>query len=63
MGTPIEYDRLLQIAKKMHTWIYIHSFDEQAAYDELGLTDEENEILGYSGVYVVELEPPDSGEK
>lgn len=47
MGTQIEYDRLFEIAEKMHEWIYIHSFDTQKAYDEIGLTDEENLILGY----------------
>lgn len=43
---PISYDRLLEIAKKMHLWIFLHSDDEFAIYDELGLTDEENELLG-----------------
>lgn len=47
----IEYERLLQIARKMHTWIFLHSFDEQEVYDKLGLTDEENAILGYSGQF------------
>lgn len=42
----IEYERLLQIAKKMHLWIFKNSFDEFEVYDELGLTDEENKILG-----------------
>lgn len=45
----IEYERLLMLAKKMHLWIFLHSNDEQQVYDELGLTPEENEILGYSG--------------
>lgn len=45
----ISYDRLLQIAKKMHTYIFLNSFDEQEVYDEIGLTDEENTILGYMG--------------
>ena len=47
----IEYDRLLEIAAKMHCWIFLHSFDEQEVYDELGLTDEENAILGYGGSF------------
>lgn len=42
-------ERLLQIARKMHLWIFLHSDNEQKIYDELGLTEEENKILGYSG--------------
>lgn len=49
----IEYERLLQIAKKMHTWIFLNSENEQEVYDELGLTDEENAILGYSGQFIL----------
>lgn len=49
----IEYERLLKIATKMHLWIFLHSGDEQAVYDELGLTDEENMELGYSGQFVL----------
>ena len=45
----IEYERLLEIAKKMHTWIFCNTGDEQAVYDKLGLTEEENCILGYGG--------------
>ena len=48
-----KYERLLQIAKKMHTWIFLHSGDEQAVYDKLGLTDEENAMLGYSGQFIL----------
>ena len=44
-----KYDRLLKAAKKMHTWIFLHTAYEQAAYDECGLTDEENALLGYGG--------------
>lgn len=47
----IEYERLLQIARKMHLWIFLHSEDEQKVYDELGLTDKENKMLGYSGQF------------
>ena len=50
---PIEYERLLKIAKKMHTWIFLNAFDEQEVYDELGLTEEENFMLGYGGRLVV----------
>ena len=49
-----KYDRLLKIAKKMHLWIFLHSGDEQKVYDELGLTGEENEMLGYSGQFTIE---------
>lgn len=36
-------------SKKMHLWIFLHSGDEEAVYKELGITDEEDAILGYSG--------------
>lgn len=49
----IPYDRLLEIAKKMHTYIFLNSFDEQKVYDEIGLTDEENCLLGYGGSFEV----------
>ena len=44
-----EIEQLKEIAKKMHLWIFLHSGDEQKVYDELGLTDEENAMLGYNG--------------
>lgn len=44
-----QYDHVLNLAKKMHTWIFLHTGDEQAAYDEVGLTDEDNVLLGYGG--------------
>jgi hypothetical protein len=46
-----EIERLKEIAHKMHLWIFLHSGDEQKVYDELGLTDEENAMLGYSGQF------------
>ena len=49
----ISYERLLQIARKMHLFIFLNVADEQSAYDEIGLSDEENSILGYSGEYVL----------
>lgn len=52
----IPYERLLKIARKMHLWIFLHTFDEQETYDELGLTPEENAILGYSGKFTFESE-------
>ena len=50
---PIPYDRLLQIAEAMHTWIFLNTCDEEAAYKEIGLTDQENGILGYGGEFVI----------
>jgi len=43
------YDHLLHLAKAMHTWIFLNTFDEQAVYDELGFTDEDNALLGSIG--------------
>lgn len=53
---PIEYDRLLQIAHKMHEWIFLNSIDEQEIYDSLGLTEEENYILGSLGKIIIETD-------
>ena len=53
-------EELLKAAKAMHTWIFLNSADEQAAYDECGLSDEMNAVLGYGGQFVVE--PPKDGE-
>ena len=44
-----DYDHLLHLAKAMHTWIFLNTFDEQAVYDELGFTDEDNALLGSIG--------------
>ena len=52
----ISYERLFKIAKAMHTYIFLHSGDEQAAYDECGLTAEENAELGYGGQYILTSE-------
>ena len=51
-------EELLHAAKKMHTWIFLHSYDEQEAYDECGLSDEMNAALGYGGQFVIQSEPP-----
>ena len=48
-------EELLKAAKAMHTWIFLNTGDEQAAYDECGLTDEMNAMLGYGGQLVAEL--------
>ena len=47
-------EELLKAAKSMHTWIFLNTGDEQAAYDECGLTDEMNAMLGYGGQFVAE---------
>lgn len=51
-----EYSHLLHIASKMHLWIFLHTGDEQKAYDEIGLTEEDNAILGYSGQFEIKEE-------
>ena len=56
MEKKIEYDRLLHIAKKMHLWIFLHSENEEEVYEELGITDEEDKILGYSGKIEIKVE-------
>lgn len=50
-----DIEELLKAAKAMHLWIFLNTGDEQAAYDECGLTDEMNAALGYGGQYVAEL--------
>lgn len=42
-----EKERLLEIARKMHLYIFLHSGDEEGIYNELGLTEEENIMMGY----------------
>jgi len=49
----IPYERLLELARKMHLYIFLNSGDEQSIYDELGLTDGENTILGYGGQFKI----------
>ena len=39
--------RLEKIARKMHLWIFLNTDNEKKVYDELGLTDEDNAMLGY----------------
>ena len=50
-------DELVKVAKAMHTWIFLNSADEQAVYDECGLTDEMNAALGYGGKVEIVTEP------
>lgn len=52
-------EELLKVVSAMHTWIFLHTGDEQSAYDECGLTDEMNAELGYGGQFVIE---PPKGE-
>ena len=40
----------------MHLWIFLHTEDEKKVYDELELTDEDNEMLGYSGQFIMKGE-------
>ena len=47
--TPVTYERLLEIARKMHCWIFLNTGDEQEVYDKLGLTDERPLLLSYWG--------------
>lgn len=47
----IPYDRLLYLAKKMHLEIFLMTSNEEEVYNRIGLTPEENAILGYSGTY------------
>lgn len=51
-------EQLLKVAKKMHLWIFLHSGDEQEAYDWCGLSDEMNSALGYGGQFEIRAEPP-----
>lgn len=53
----ISYERLLEIAEAMHTWIFLHCADEEMAYKEIGLTEAENKTLGYIGSIEVEYNP------
>lgn len=50
------YRELLKVAKKMHFWIFLNTDDELGAYDECGLTDEMNALLGYDGQFTVKMD-------
>lgn len=45
---------LLRAASAMHTWIFLNTEDEQAAYDECGLSPEMNAALGSMGGFEME---------
>ena len=47
----------MQIAKKMHLWIFLHTGNEFEVYNELELTEEENKLLGSSGKQFVVDDP------
>ena len=49
LATLKNYERILHLAKAMHTWIFLNTVDEFAVYDELGFTDEDNALLGSIG--------------
>lgn len=51
-----QYDQLLRAARRMHEWIFLNSCDELEAYRECGLTDEDNDLLGYIGQMQVEVQ-------
>jgi hypothetical protein len=53
-----DYEKLQHAAKKMHTWIFLNTWDEQKAYDERGLSDEMNAALGYSGQFKAYIKEP-----
>lgn len=52
MKTNEENERLLHIAKKMHTFIFLNTDNEKEVYDKLGLTKEENIMLGYGQIII-----------
>lgn len=47
--TPISYERLLWLAREMHSWIYLNCDNELDIYNKLGITEEENYVFGYGG--------------
>lgn len=50
------YRELLKVARKMHCWIFLNTADELEAYDECGLTDEMNALLGYGGQFTANMD-------
>ena len=52
-----DYKHLLKVARAMHTWIFLNTCDEQKAYDECHLTDEDNDLLGYGGQFILAGQP------
>ena len=58
----LTYERLFEIAYRMHLEIFHLVGDEKSIYDKIGLTDEENAIFGYG--YIEEhISNPDIAKK
>ena len=55
------YDELLKAAQAMHTWIFLHSGNEELAYKACGLSDEMNAFLGYSGSLTLTVPADEKG--
>lgn len=51
----MEYERLLKIARKIHCWIFLHTFVENEVYEALGLIPKENAILGSAGKIEIQI--------
>lgn len=43
----LTYDRLFELAYKMHLELFNLIGNEKEIYNKIGLTDDENELLGY----------------
>lgn len=56
------YEELLKAARAMHTWIFLHSRNEELAYKACGLSDEMNAFLGYSGSFTLTVPADEDGE-
>lgn len=48
-----QYDKVLTAAKAMHEWIFLNTADEQEVYDDCGLSDEMNALLGSMGGFEI----------
>lgn len=55
-------EELYKAASAMHEWIFLNCGDEQAVYDECGLSDRMNTALGYGGQFVAELPKGEDSE-
>lgn len=49
----ITKERLFEIANALHLWIFKNCTNEWEIYEELGLSGEENFLLGYGGRYEI----------
>lgn len=50
---------LLRAASAMHTWIFLNTEDEEAAYADCGLSPEMNATLGSMGGFEMEVDDND----